>query len=60
MDLMQLKATILESAMPLGLTPYALAVQYKLETSLVARIVVLSTLLSMVVIPLWMVVLESI
>jgi hypothetical protein len=39
------------------LTPYALAVQYKLETSLVARIVVLSTLLSMVVIPVWMVVL---
>jgi predicted permease len=56
-DSMHLKATILESAMPLGLTPYALAVQYKLETSLVARIVVLSTLLSMVVIPVWMVVL---
>ncbi len=57
MDAMQFKATILESAMPLGLTPYALAVQYKLETSLVARIVVLSTLLSMVIIPFWMVVL---
>jgi len=60
MDSMQFKATILESAMPLGLTPYALAVQYKLETSLVARIVVLSTLLSMLVIPFWMVVLESV
>jgi predicted permease len=57
METMQLKATILESAMPLGLTPYALAVQYKLETTLVARVVVLSTLLSMVVIPIWMVVL---
>jgi hypothetical protein len=60
MDSMQFKASILESAMPLGLTPYALAVQYKLETSLVARIVVLSTLLSMVVIPVWMVALESV
>jgi len=57
MDTMQLKATILESAMPLGLTPYALAVQYKLETTLVARVVVLSTMLSMLIIPVWMVVL---
>jgi predicted permease len=55
MDSMQLKATILDSAMPLGLTPYALSVQYKLETTLVARIVVLATLLSMVIIPIWMV-----
>lgn len=55
MDSMQFKATILDSAMPLGLTPYVLSVQYKLETSLVARIVVLATLLSMVIIPLWMV-----
>ncbi len=55
MDSMQLKATILDSAMPLGLTPYALSVQYKLETTLVARIVVLGTLLSIVIIPIWMV-----
>ena len=51
---MQLKASILDSAMPLGLTPYALAVQYKLETTLVARIVVLATSLSIFIIPLWM------
>jgi len=50
---LQLKATILDAAMPLGLTPYALAVQYKLETKLVARIVVLGTLLSVIIIPLW-------
>jgi len=50
-----LKATIIDTAMPLGLTPYALSVQYKLETTLVARIVVLGTLLSMMIIPLWMV-----
>jgi hypothetical protein len=57
MDSIQLKATILDSAMPLGLTPYALAVQYNLEVSLVSRIVVLATILAIFVIPLWMVVL---
>lgn len=51
-----MNATILDAAMPLGLTPYALSVQYKLETTLVARIVVLGTLLSMFFIPLWMVI----
>lgn len=55
METMQFKATILDSAMPLGLTPYVLSVQYKLESSLVARIVVLATLLSVFIIPLWMV-----
>lgn len=55
MDSMQFKATILDSAMPLGLTPYVLSVQYKLESSLVARIVVLATLLSIIIIPLWLV-----
>jgi predicted permease len=55
MDSMQLKATILDSAMPLGLTPYVLAVQNKLDVPLVSRIVVASTLLAIVVIPFWMV-----
>ncbi len=50
-----LKASVIDAAMPLGLTPYALSVQYKLNTTLVARIVVLGTLLSMVIIPLWMI-----
>ncbi|HCE56975.1 MAG TPA: hypothetical protein DER09_04030 [Prolixibacteraceae bacterium] len=54
---LQLKSTVLEAAMPLGLTPYALATQYKLETSLIARIVVVSTLLSLVSIPVWIVML---
>jgi predicted permease len=54
---LQLKSTVLEAAMPLGLTPYALATQYKLETTLIARIVVISTLLSLVTIPVWIVVL---
>jgi predicted permease len=54
---LQLKSTVLEAAMPLGLTPYALATQYKLETTLIARIVVISTLLSLATIPVWIVVL---
>lgn len=49
----QLKSTVIDAAMPLGLTPYALSVQYQLETKLFARIVVLGTLLSIAVIPLW-------
>lgn len=54
----QLKATILDATMPLGVTPYALSVQYKLETTLFARVVVLATLLSIFILPFWMVILE--
>lgn len=50
-----LKAIILDAAMPLGVTPYVLAVQYKLKTTLVTRVIVFGTLLSIVIIPLWMV-----
>lgn len=49
----QVRASIIDAAMPLGLTPYALAVQYQLDTPLVARIVVLGTFLSVFLIPLW-------
>jgi len=58
LDSMQFKASLLDAAMPLGLTPYALAVQYKLETTLVARIVVLATSLSILIIPFWIVILK--
>ncbi|MCF6358839.1 MAG: AEC family transporter, partial [Draconibacterium sp.] len=54
-DISLQKATIIDAAMPLGLTPYALSIQYKLNTTLFARIVVLGTFLSMIIIPLWMV-----
>lgn len=54
-DTTLLKSTVLDAAMPLGLTPYALSVQYKLNTTLLARIVVLGTLLSMLIIPIWIV-----
>ncbi len=51
MEAGQFKASLLDSVMPLGLTPYALSIQYKLETTLVARIVVFGTMFSMIVIP---------
>lgn len=50
-----LKVSVIDAAMPLGLTPYVLSLQYKLETKLTARIVVLGTFLSIFIIPLWMV-----
>jgi hypothetical protein len=52
---LQLKATVIDSAMPLGLTPYLLAVKYNAKPVLAARIVVLGTLLSMLIIPFWIV-----
>ncbi len=48
-----LKASVIDAAMPLGLTPYAISLQYRLDTKLAARIVVLGTLLSVFIIPLW-------
>jgi predicted permease len=50
-------ASILDAAMPLGLTPYALSQQYKLDTPFTARLVVLATLLSLLILPLWSVIL---
>jgi predicted permease len=57
-DTPHLKAIIIDAAMPLGITPYVLSAQYKLESALVARVVVLATLLSVIIIPLWMVILQ--
>lgn len=51
-------ASIIDAAMPLGLTPYALSQQYRLDTPFAARLVVLATLLSVIVIPLWITVLK--
>ena len=53
-----LKASVVDAVMPLGLTPYAISLQYKLETKLAARIVVLGTLLSVVIIPVWIAILN--
>jgi predicted permease len=50
-----MQASILDAAMPLGLTPYALAQQYNLDTPFTARLVVLATLMSIIILPLWIV-----
>ena len=55
LEIYGLKTTIIDAAMPLGVTPYVLSVQYKLKTTLVVRTTVLGTLLSVIIIPLWMV-----
>ena len=49
----QLSASIIESAMPLAITPFALADEYKLNKGLIARTIVLSTILSVITIPFW-------
>lgn len=51
-------ASVLDAAMPLGLTSYALSHQYKLDTPFVARLVVMSTFLAIFNIPLWVVILN--
>lgn len=45
--------SILESAMPLGITPFALADQYGLDKNFIARSIVLSTALSIITLPFW-------
>jgi predicted permease len=49
----QLRSSVLDAAMPLGLTTYALSQQYGLNTKLAGRLVVLSTLLSILILPVW-------
>ena len=48
-----MKPSIIDAAMPVGITSYVLAEKYKLETTFVARLVVLTTLLAIVILPLW-------
>ena len=57
LDSTLINASVLDSAMPLGLTPYILIYQYKLKAGLAARIIVLGTFLSIFILPLWMVIL---
>lgn len=52
-----MQASILDAAMPLGLTPYALSQQYKLDTPFAARLVVLATFLSIFILSGWIAVL---
>lgn len=46
-------ASIIDAAMPLAITPFALADQYHLNKQFIARTVVLSTVLSVISIPFW-------
>jgi len=52
------KAWILEAAMPMGLTAYALCLKYKLNTEFASRTVVASTLLALISLPFWLVFLK--
>lgn len=45
--------SIIEAAMPLAITPFALAQEYGLDRNFIARSVVLSTVLSVITIPFW-------
>nr|MBD3622248.1 AEC family transporter [Sunxiuqinia sp.] len=47
------RSSILEAAMPMGLTPYVLSVKYKLNATFASKVVVLSTILSVLTLPLW-------
>jgi len=57
-DLRITKTWILESAMPMGLTAYALCLKYKLNTGFASKAVVLSTLLALLSLPFWLVFLK--
>jgi predicted permease len=57
-ELKMSKTWILESAMPMGLTAYALCLKYKLNTEFASRVVVLSTLLALISLPFWLVFLK--
>jgi predicted permease len=56
-DLSVSKPWIMETAMPMGLTAYALCLKYKLNTEFASRVVVLSTLLALLSLPFWLAIL---
>jgi len=45
--------SLIQAAMPLAITPFALADKYKLDKEFIARVIVLSTILAVVTLPLW-------
>jgi predicted permease len=48
-------ATIVESAMPLALTPYALAKEYNLDREFITKSILMSTIISIITLSAWMV-----
>lgn len=53
LDIKTYKITILEAAMPVALTPFALAEKYNLDQEFIAKIIVISTILSIISISFW-------
>lgn len=49
----QFSSSIIQAAMPLAITPFALADKYNLNKDFIARSIVLSTILSVISLPLW-------
>ncbi|MDX9882801.1 MAG: AEC family transporter [Prolixibacteraceae bacterium] len=47
------RSWVLEAAMPMGLTPYVLSARYGLDTRFASRLVMMSTVLAMLSLPLW-------
>lgn len=52
-DMKSFAPSIIESAMPIAITPFALAGAYDLDADFIARSIVLSTVLSIVTLPYW-------
>ena len=52
-DKVHYRSWVLDAAMPMGLTPYVLSVRYDLNTGFASKVVVLSTILASVTLPLW-------
>jgi len=55
----QFSSSIIQAAMPLAITPFALADKYNLNKTFIARSIILSTILSVVSLPFWISILGS-
>jgi len=52
---LQFRTSVLDAAMPMGLTAYAMTEQYQLNALLTGRLVILSTLFAVIILPVWIV-----
>ena len=55
MSAVQIRSSLLDAAMPMGLTAYAMTEQYELNALLTGRLVILSTALAAITLPAWIV-----
>lgn len=58
-SLPQFPSSIIQAAMPLAITPFALADKYSLNKDFIARSIVLSTILAVISLPFWISILQS-